>query len=515
MSAPVDGPQALPSYADRLQSLGARRAFFAHVCEAHARQFAGVPIEGWPWRPIAMCSGCGQNTGSWCDSCELRQLGFATVFGQVMAGTPLCGQCETDERCRVCSGEEEPLIQATAPDVPVVVVTQGEAPPEEVVPPAAWTVGWRVRIREGVGLVGGREGCVVDGGEAGLVRVFEHEETFQCYQLLPSSLVVTGRTIVGRVTPLDILRWDHLHHVPRQPETEWLRRDPLTWTEAQRERATVSTGTCVLESARRRALIGGLDQEGAMTVARHVLHSHHDTPVELALSRPFEPYQGVVLRTTFAGWRARRGWKRSWARIRGFLATSHLLGYLRQQATLGESQRFAQSQPNRPARAHADAMLTNAHSVTVRWLDEHPMFRVSASMLTNPHEYYFGFADLRVPTGVDLSTLSLTEVHDMGGGLTWAGFSNLEEADAQEQIVQLFEAALQEWHFPSEYVEARVVDVRDDFMAGRLKKRLLALACGTTPDPASAEFSHSVLWFGFQPPAPAPPSAGGPSTVAD
>ena len=347
MSAPVERPQALPTYADRLQGLGARRAFFAHVCEEHTRQFAGVPIEGWLWRPIAMCSGCGTNTSSWCDSCELRQLGFATVFGQVMVGTPLCGQCETDERCRVCSGEEEPMIRATGPDVPVVVINQREATPEEVVPPftedvpsgGVWTVGWRVCVRtdRDLGLIGGCEGCVVDGSEAGLVRIFEHEETFQCYQLLPSNLVVTDRNVVGRVTPLDILKWDHLHRVPRQPETEWLRRDPLTWTEAQLARATVTTVPVVVESARRRGLIGGLSEESAMAVARHVLRSHHDPQFELALSRPFEPYQGVLLRTTFAGWRARRGWKRLWARIRGFLATSHLLEYLRQQATLGES----------------------------------------------------------------------------------------------------------------------------------------------------------------------------------
>lgn len=94
---------AMPTLAERRAEPAARIAHFARIAQEHDRQFAGVPFEERDWHLIAMCNACGQNTGSWCDHCESAGRRFTTVWGQEMAGSPLCTRCEGDRvTCNVC-----------------------------------------------------------------------------------------------------------------------------------------------------------------------------------------------------------------------------------------------------------------------------------------------------------------------------------------------------------------------------------------------------------------------------
>ena len=94
---------AMPTLAERRTQRAARIAYFAHVVREHERQFAGVPFEQRTWHVVAMCVSSGKSTGGWCDHCELAGRRFTTVWGQEMAGSPLCNQCEQDGvACTVC-----------------------------------------------------------------------------------------------------------------------------------------------------------------------------------------------------------------------------------------------------------------------------------------------------------------------------------------------------------------------------------------------------------------------------
>ena len=95
---------ALPTWEERLAEPSARRAYWAYILDAHARQFQGVAFEDRTWHVIAPCVCCSANTGSWCDTCETDGRHFFTAWGQMMVGKPLCSRCEAADEvtCAVC-----------------------------------------------------------------------------------------------------------------------------------------------------------------------------------------------------------------------------------------------------------------------------------------------------------------------------------------------------------------------------------------------------------------------------
>ena len=305
----------------RLHDRAARCAYFFHACEHE--------------RPVAMCTVCGENTGNWCDACETNGHAFALrTSGQVMAGSPLCTACEADpasRRCRVCSGEQPPELANTSARPPVVTLVVAPPPLPPLLQPQDWGVGWRVTI---FGLKGarssnlnGRECCVVEGGTHDRVRVFEHEETFRCYKITPANLAITGRTVVGRITLRDMSLWAQLHHAAR--------REVVPCLSAERPLFADSLWYCtVAESARRRALIAGLGAGAARDIAAAVMAGLKARgPAQAALQR-FEPYQACLHPTAFAGWRARRAWRRCSRLVSGYVAMLTLLKTLRARQSL-------------------------------------------------------------------------------------------------------------------------------------------------------------------------------------
>ena len=67
---------------------------------------------------VSACVTCGQPTGNYCDPCVDAGYTFEVPSGQVMAGTPVCGPCETFH-CYVCVGlvPPGPIGQPTVPIV--------------------------------------------------------------------------------------------------------------------------------------------------------------------------------------------------------------------------------------------------------------------------------------------------------------------------------------------------------------------------------------------------------------
>ena len=65
---------------------------------------------------VGACVTCRQPTGNFCDPCVEAGYTFEVPSGQVMAGSPICGPCETFH-CYVCAGlvPPGPVGQPTVP----------------------------------------------------------------------------------------------------------------------------------------------------------------------------------------------------------------------------------------------------------------------------------------------------------------------------------------------------------------------------------------------------------------
>jgi hypothetical protein len=86
---------------------------------------------------MGRCVSCGQPTGNFCDPCVNAGRTFEVPAGQIMAGSPICGQCE-DFHCYVCAGivPPGPIGQPTAPIVTLAPVMQYAQYADDTVLPA-------------------------------------------------------------------------------------------------------------------------------------------------------------------------------------------------------------------------------------------------------------------------------------------------------------------------------------------------------------------------------------------
>ena len=81
---------------------------------------------------MGACVTCGQPTGNFCDPCVDAGRTFEVPAGQIMAGSPICGPCETFH-CYVCAGivPPGPIGQPIAPIVtlePIMHAAHADTP---------------------------------------------------------------------------------------------------------------------------------------------------------------------------------------------------------------------------------------------------------------------------------------------------------------------------------------------------------------------------------------------------
>ena len=86
---------------------------------------------------MGRCVSCGQPTGNFCDPCVNAGRTFVVPTGQILAGAPICSQCE-DFHCYVCAGivPPGPVGQPTAPIVTLAPVMQYAQYADDTVLPA-------------------------------------------------------------------------------------------------------------------------------------------------------------------------------------------------------------------------------------------------------------------------------------------------------------------------------------------------------------------------------------------
>ena len=72
---------------------------------------------------VASCVTCGEPTGNYCDPCVNVGRTYVIPTGQILAGSPVCRQCEASFHCYVCVGvvPPGPIGQPTAPIVNIAV----------------------------------------------------------------------------------------------------------------------------------------------------------------------------------------------------------------------------------------------------------------------------------------------------------------------------------------------------------------------------------------------------------
>ena len=77
-------------------------------------------------RCVGSCVTCGEPTGNYCDPCVNIGRTYEIPTGQVLAGSPICRQCEAFFHCYICMGvvPPGPIGQPTAPIVNLTIPVQ-------------------------------------------------------------------------------------------------------------------------------------------------------------------------------------------------------------------------------------------------------------------------------------------------------------------------------------------------------------------------------------------------------